>query len=102
MNVTKRNGMIMLYDTEKVVRSILKANVDTPEEELSRHMASYIADEVLLSSAVKQKSSPRMTCVSMFTPSSVRWGFRKLPNNTLCMRKRRNNPPLERFQAGLP
>ena len=46
MNVTKRNGMIMLYDTEKVVRSILKANVDTPEEELSRHMASYIADEV--------------------------------------------------------
>ena len=47
MYVTKRNGRVVVYDTEKIVKSILKANVDSQDEELSRHMASYIADEVL-------------------------------------------------------
>lgn len=46
MNITKKNGRVVLYDTEKIVKSILKANADTPEEEISRHLASYIADEV--------------------------------------------------------
>lgn len=46
MNITKKNGKVVLYDTEKIVKSILKADVDTLEEEVSRHMASYIADDV--------------------------------------------------------
>ena len=46
MNITKKNGRVVLYDTEKIVKSILKAGADTPGEEVSRHLASYIADEV--------------------------------------------------------
>ena len=46
MNITKKNGRVILYDTEKIVKSILKAGADTPGEEVSRHLASYIADEV--------------------------------------------------------
>ena len=46
MNITKKNGRVVLYDTEKIVQSILKAGADTPGEEVSRHLASYIADEV--------------------------------------------------------
>lgn len=46
MVITKKNGRVVVYDTEKIVKSILMANADTLDEEVSRHMASYIADEV--------------------------------------------------------
>ena len=45
MYITKKNGKVVLYDTEKLISSILKANSDTDEEELSRATASYIANE---------------------------------------------------------
>ena len=45
MYITKKNGIVVLYDTEKIINSILKANGDTDEEEISRATASYIADE---------------------------------------------------------
>ena len=45
MYITKKNGKVVLYDTEKLISSILKANGDTDEEELSRATASYIANE---------------------------------------------------------
>ena len=45
MYITKKNGIVVLYDTEKIINSILKANGDTNEEEISRATASYIADE---------------------------------------------------------
>lgn len=45
MYITKKNGIVVLYDTEKIINSILKANGDTNEEEISRAIASYIADE---------------------------------------------------------
>jgi 2-phosphoglycerate kinase len=45
MYITKKNGNVVLYDTEKIINSILKANGDTDEEELSRATASYIANE---------------------------------------------------------
>ena len=34
MKVTKRNGNVVLFDDEKIIRSILKANSEVPEEEL--------------------------------------------------------------------
>lgn len=46
MHITKKNGVIQVYDDEKVVRSILKANVDAMTEEMSRKKAHVIADEV--------------------------------------------------------
>ena len=45
MYVTKKNGRVVLYDTEKIVTSVLKANADTAEEELSRAEAAYLANE---------------------------------------------------------
>ncbi|MBQ9686342.1 MAG: hypothetical protein IJV41_07360 [Oscillospiraceae bacterium] len=45
MKVTKRNGNVVLFDDEKVARSILRANADTPEEELSEKIAAWIASE---------------------------------------------------------
>ena len=46
MNVTKRNGKVVLYDTRKIIDSIMKASQEAPLEDLSSHTASYIADEV--------------------------------------------------------
>jgi len=46
MKITKKNGKIVVYDDEKVIRSILKASVDSMTEELSRKKAQVIADEV--------------------------------------------------------
>ncbi len=42
----KRFGNIVLYDDEKIVRSIMKANAET-DEELSESAAAYMADAVL-------------------------------------------------------
>ena len=46
MKVTKKNGNIVLFDDDKVIRSMLRANADTEEETLSESAAAYIAGEV--------------------------------------------------------
>ncbi len=46
MKVTKRNGNIVFYDDEKVVRSIMNANEGT-EEKLTVKQAEFLADAVL-------------------------------------------------------
>ena len=46
MKVTKRNGKIMVYDDEKLVGSILRANAGTGEE-LSPKAAAYLSDVVI-------------------------------------------------------
>ena len=46
MYITKKNGRVQMYDDEKVVRSILKANVDAMTEDMNRRKAQVIADEV--------------------------------------------------------
>ena len=46
MQVTKKNGNVVLFDDEKVVTSILKANAEAPEEELSRRAVELLANEV--------------------------------------------------------
>ena len=46
MKITKKNGNVVLYDDEKVIRSILKANAEAPGEEITRKKAAVFADEV--------------------------------------------------------
>ena len=46
MKITKKNGSVVLYDDEKVIRSILKANAEAPGEEITRKKAAVFADEV--------------------------------------------------------
>ena len=46
MKITKRNGAIHIYDDEKVAKSILKANANVPEEDITPAMASAMASEV--------------------------------------------------------
>ena len=46
MKVTKKNGNIVLFDDDKVIRSMLRANADTDEETLTESAAAYIAGEV--------------------------------------------------------
>ena len=46
MKVTKKNGNVVLFDDDKVIRSMLRANADTDEETLSESAAAYIAGEV--------------------------------------------------------
>lgn len=46
MKITKKNGSVVLYDDEKVIRSILNANAGVPGEELTRKKAEVLADEV--------------------------------------------------------
>ena len=45
MYVTKKNGRIVVYDTKKIIDSMLKANAETFED-LSETSASNIADTV--------------------------------------------------------
>ena len=45
MKVTKRNGRLVFYDDEKIVRSILRANAET-DEQLTNSGASYLAGVV--------------------------------------------------------
>ncbi len=45
MKITKKNGKVAVYDDEKVINSILKANAGTGES-LSRKKAAILADEV--------------------------------------------------------
>ncbi len=46
MKVTKKNGKVVLFDEEKVVSSILKANAEAPGEEITRKKAHVLADEI--------------------------------------------------------
>ena len=46
MKITKKNGNTTMYDDEKVVCSILRANAEVPEEECTPVFASRIADAV--------------------------------------------------------
>ena len=46
MKVTKKNGKVVLFDDEKVVRSILKANAEVPGEAMMRKTAQRYANEV--------------------------------------------------------
>ena len=46
MKITKKNGKVVLFDDEKVVRSILKANAEVPSEAMMRKTAQRYANEV--------------------------------------------------------
>ena len=46
MKITKKNGNVTLYDDEKVITSILKANVETEEKQLTPAVAADIAADV--------------------------------------------------------
>ena len=46
MEITKKNGRVMLFDDEKVVCSILKANAEVPGEAMMRKTAQRYASEV--------------------------------------------------------
>ena len=46
MKITKKNGHETLYDDEKIISSILKANAETSGEKLSRTIAASIAADV--------------------------------------------------------
>ena len=46
MKITKKNGNITVYDDERLIRSILRANAEVPTEELSETQAARIADKV--------------------------------------------------------
>lgn len=48
MKITKRNGIITLYDDEKLIASILRANTETAETLMDRKQAAAIADQVFL------------------------------------------------------
>ena len=46
MRITKKNGTISIYDDERVIRSILRANAEVEEEQLSEREAAGLADAV--------------------------------------------------------
>lgn len=46
MKITKKNGNVVLYDDEKVINSILRANTEAPGEAITRRKAAVLADEV--------------------------------------------------------
>ena len=46
MKNKKRNGAIHIYDDVKVAKSILKANANIPNEDITEAMASAMASEV--------------------------------------------------------
>ena len=46
MKITKRSGRLVVYDDEKLVKSIMKANAETGEE-LTEKAAAYLTDVVI-------------------------------------------------------
>ena len=46
MKVTKRNGIVVIYDDEKVEKSILKANQGVRGESITEKTAAYISGVV--------------------------------------------------------
>lgn len=47
MKITKKSGNVTLYDDEKIIASIVKANAETDESTLTRAIAASIADDVI-------------------------------------------------------
>jgi len=46
MQITKRNGKVVMFDTDKIAQSILKANEGEYWETISAKKAAALADEV--------------------------------------------------------
>ena len=46
MKITKKNGIVSVYDDQKVIDSILKANASTKDPRLTANAAAGIAGEV--------------------------------------------------------
>ncbi len=46
MKITKRNGNITVYDDQKIISSILKANKDSSDTGISANVAANLAGEV--------------------------------------------------------
>ena len=46
MKITKKNGNVVVYDDEKVINSILKANAGVQGEEIGRKKAAVLANDV--------------------------------------------------------
>ena len=46
MKITKKNGIVVLFDNEKVSTSILKANAGISGEDISKGTAEVLAEEV--------------------------------------------------------
>ena len=46
MKITKKNGTVRVYDDDKVIKSILKAGDDAPDESIAPAVAAALADEV--------------------------------------------------------
>lgn len=47
MIITKKNGITVLYDDEKIIRSILRANAEVPLERMAEKQAAVIAAEAV-------------------------------------------------------
>lgn len=54
MKITKRNGNIVVYDDQKIITSILKANAEVPGEDLSKKEAAALVGQIF--SALASKS----------------------------------------------
>ena len=46
MKITKRNGTVVVYDDEKIIASIRRANAETDEQPLTQAEAASLADTV--------------------------------------------------------
>lgn len=53
MKITKRNGNVVMYDDQKIVTSILKANAEVPEEDISKNEANAIVGQIFSKLAEK-------------------------------------------------
>ena len=53
MKITKRNGNIVMYDDQKIVTSILKANAEVPGEDISKNEANAIVGQIFSKLAEK-------------------------------------------------
>lgn len=46
MKITKRNGSVVVFDDEKIINSVLRANAEVPSEKIGKKKAAAIADTV--------------------------------------------------------
>lgn len=53
MKITKRNGNVVMYDDQKIITSILKANAEVPEEDISKKEAAVFVDQIFSKLAAK-------------------------------------------------
>ncbi len=47
MIITKKNGTTVLYDDERIIRSIMRANAEVPLERMTEKQAAVIAAEAV-------------------------------------------------------